>query len=223
MRDYTFRSKYVDEKMTEIFEKYFQKINPDIVHIGHLSHLTVLIVKIIKKYKIPILFTLHDFWMICIRGQLIKEDLSLCNGPSVEKCAKCNIKYFTSFEQAKKEIINWLNLLKEINEQIDLFIASSQFLREKYIEYGIPENKIIFMDYGFNLTLFKKIKRNTSKKIRFFFPDNLISFLSSSSIITYPSGSSITRLICLNDLIFRSINNFIRASIVRVFPLSFFP
>ena len=183
MRDYTFRSKYNDEKMADVFEKYLLKINPDIVHIGHLSHLAILIVKIIKKYKIPILFTLHDFWMMCIRGQLIKEDLSLCNGPSVEKCAKCNIKYFTSFEQAKKEIYYWLNLLKEINEQIDLFIAPSQFLREKYIEYGIPENKIIYMDYGFNLTLFEKIKRNASKKIRFGFLGRIIPVKGITTLI----------------------------------------
>ena len=182
-RDYTFRSKYIDKRLAQIFEDYFQKINPDIVHIGHLSHLTVLIVKIIKKYKIPILFTLHDFWMMCIRGQLIKDDLSLCNGPSVEKCAKCNMKYFASFEQAKKEIYYSLNLLKEVNEQIDLFIAPSQFLREKYIEYGIPENKITYMDYGFNLTLFEKIKKNVSKKIRFGFLGRIIPVKGLTTLI----------------------------------------
>jgi len=67
-RDYTFRSKYQDIRMAKIFEYYLDEIGPDIVHIGHLSHLTIQIVDIIHNKNIPIIFTLHDFWMMCIRG-----------------------------------------------------------------------------------------------------------------------------------------------------------
>ncbi len=103
-RDYTFRSKYEDYKLIKIFEKYLDRVKPDIVHIGHLSHLTIFIINIIKKYEIPIIFTLHDYWMMCIRGQLIRDDLSLCSGPDIEKCSECNKKYFTSHSHAKEEI-----------------------------------------------------------------------------------------------------------------------
>ena len=130
-RDYTFRSKYIDKRMARIFEDYIQKINPDIVHIGHLSHLTVTIVETVKKYKIPIIFTLHDYWMMCIRGQLIRDDLIPCNGPGTEKCTTCNSKYFLSYEEAKKEIELWLDEISRINNQVDLFIAPSLFLRKK--------------------------------------------------------------------------------------------
>lgn len=82
--------------MAKIFKKYLKKLQPDVVHINHLSHLTTLIVDIIKKLEIPIIFTLHDFWMMCVRGQLIRDDYSLCTGPNIEKCLECNMKYFTS-------------------------------------------------------------------------------------------------------------------------------
>ncbi len=182
-RDYTFRSKYKDNKMAKIFEKYLVRIKPDIVHIGHLSHLTIFIIEIIKKYEIPIVFTLHDYWMMCIRGQLIRDDLSLCLGPGIEKCSDCNRKYFTSYSHAKEEISNWLKTLKTVNEHVDLFISPSKFLQKKYIEYGIPEDKIIYLDYGFNKELFNGIKRNHSLKIRFGFLGRIVPVKGISLLI----------------------------------------
>lgn len=173
-RDYTFRSKYIDTKIAEIFESYLIEISPDIVHIGHLSHLSVQIIDIVKEYNIPIVFTLHDFWMMCIRGQLIREDLSLCSGPNIEKCARCNEKYFLSISQAKKSVKECLKLLHNVNKKVDLFIAPSNFLRDLYIRYGIPEEKIIYMDYGFDKDLFKKVKRTPSEIIRFGFLGRII-------------------------------------------------
>lgn len=166
-RDYTFRSKYQDNRMTKIFQHYLDEIDPDIVHIGHLSHLTIQIINIIHKKNIPIVFTLHDFWMMCIRGQLIKDDYSLCEGPSIKKCKECNMKYFTSEVEAEHEIKIWLKTLSEVNQKIDLFISPSQFLRKKYIEYGIPVEKVLYMDYGFDIGTIKTGLRTISDKIRF--------------------------------------------------------
>jgi len=182
-RDYTFRSKYEDYKLIKIFEKYLVRVKPDVVHIGHLSHLTICIVDIIRKYDIPIIFTLHDYWMMCIRGQLIQDDLSLCSGPNIKKCSECNKKYFLSHSHAKEEISNWLKTLKTINEHVDLFISPSKFLQKKYIGYGIPEEKIIYMDYGFNKDLFNGIKRNPSTKIRFGFLGRIVPVKGISLLI----------------------------------------
>ena len=187
-RDYTFRSKCIDEKMTQIFETHLKEINPDVVHIGHLSHLTVRIVEKIKKHKIPILFTLHDFWMMCVRGQLIRDDLTRCEGPDIEKCARCNQKYFTSIEEAKKEIQLWVEEMERINRQIDLFIAPSRFLRKKYIDYGIPPEKILYFDYGFDKQLFENIKKKPSHKVRFGFLGRIIKVKGITTLIEAFNG-----------------------------------
>ena len=182
-RDYTFRSKYQDFRIAKIFREYLEKIQPDIVHINHLSHLTTLIIKIINNYQIPIIFTLHDYWMMCIRGQLIKDDKSLCTGPNIEKCMKCNMKYFNSEEQANYEIQLWLKMLSNVNKKVDFFIAPSRFLRSIYIEYGIPENKIEYMDYGFDKDLMNGIRKIQSKKVRFGFLGRIIPVKGISLLI----------------------------------------
>ncbi|MFX1457770.1 MAG: glycosyltransferase family 4 protein [Promethearchaeota archaeon] len=173
-RDYTFRSKYIDFKIADIFRKNLKEIKPDIIHINHLSHLTTQIVEIIKENEIPIIFTLHDFWMICIKGQLIRDDFSLCSGPSIENCIECNTKYFTSELQAKHEIQRWLTSFIKINKKIDLFIAPSRFLRDIYIKNGIPEEKIVYMDYGFDKQIINGVKKHPNGKIHFGFLGRII-------------------------------------------------
>jgi rhamnosyltransferase len=56
-----------------------------------------------------------------------------------------------------------LNTLKEI----DLLIAPSNFLREKYINFGIPPEKIIFSDYGMDTAIIKKSERSPSDRLIF--------------------------------------------------------
>ncbi len=182
-RDYTFRGKYQDFKMAEIFREYIKVLKPDVVHINHLSHLTTLLVDIVKEYKIPLIFTLHDFWMMCIRGQLIRDDYSLCTGPTIKDCRICNMKYFISEIQANDEIQRWLNTMSRINRKVDLFIAPSKFLRKIYINYGISMDKIVYIDYGFDKTLINGVKKNYSNKIRFGFLGRIIPVKGISILI----------------------------------------
>jgi glycogen synthase len=61
-----YRHKLLDSN----FAKLISEITPDIAHIGHLNHLSTGLVDELNKQKIPIVFTLHDFWLMCPRGQI---------------------------------------------------------------------------------------------------------------------------------------------------------
>ena len=182
-RDYTFRSKYIDFKMAGIFRKTIERIQPDVVHIHHLSHLTTQIVNIIRYYEIPIIFTLHDYWLLCIRGQLIQDDFSCCKGPSIKKCMECNRKYFTSDLQANHEIQRWLTSISKTLDKVDLFIAPSRFLQNIYIKNGISQNKIISMDYGFDKQIIHAIKKEKSNKVRFGYLGRIIPVKGLAQLI----------------------------------------
>jgi glycosyltransferase involved in cell wall biosynthesis len=76
------------------FDKGFSDIlkrkKPDLVHfqhiIGHSAHL----VRIAKEMGYPLVFTLHDFFILCPRIQLLKGDLQPCHGPLYGlECVSC--------------------------------------------------------------------------------------------------------------------------------------
>lgn len=62
---------------------------PDIVHVHHLTCLSTGIAGQCAARGIPVVLTLHDYWLLCHRGQLLDLDLSRCPGPRPDRCAAC--------------------------------------------------------------------------------------------------------------------------------------
>jgi glycosyltransferase involved in cell wall biosynthesis len=59
--------------------------------------------------------------------------------------------------------------IKRLMSAIDIFIAPTEFIRKKYIEFGIPAEKIKLSSYGFNINLFKGLHKKEDDKVRFGF------------------------------------------------------
>lgn len=156
---------YRHKQMDENFAELVKHIKPDIAHIGHVNHLSTGLIDELNKLNIPIIYTLHDFWLMCPRGQFLTRSIGkannfqLCEKQDDKKCATdCYKVYFSGREENKKnDIENWSNWIhqrmvetKSIINKVDLFIAPSQYLRNKFInEFSVPENKIVYLDYGF--------------------------------------------------------------------------
>jgi glycosyltransferase involved in cell wall biosynthesis len=58
---------------------------------------------------------------------------------------------------------------KKIIRAVNIFIAPSQFLLEKYVQEELPREKIVFIRHGINKNDLCGIKKTASKKIRFAF------------------------------------------------------
>lgn len=156
---------YRHELLDKNFATLISEIDPDIAHIGHLNHLSTGIVDELNKHRIPIVFTLHDFWLMCPRGQFLtrsignENNFQICSGQSDKKCATdCYKVYFSGrSENEVDDTERWSGWVHQrmietesIIDKVDLFIAPSNYLRERFInEFNVPENKIIYLDYGF--------------------------------------------------------------------------
>ncbi|MBK9457495.1 MAG: glycosyltransferase [Bacteroidetes bacterium] len=172
---------YRHQAMDSNFATLIAEIKPDIAHIGHLNHLSTGIVDELNKQNIPIVFTLHDFWLMCPRGQFLtrsigkENNFQLCSSQQDQKCATdCYKVYFSGREENEQQDIEhwsaWTHQrmieTKAIINKVDAFIAPSNYLRNRFVnEFSVPENKIIYLDYGFPteyLTQTEKSKDNTN-------------------------------------------------------------
>lgn len=76
--------------MERRFEEILDRVQPDVVHVQHLMFHSLGYVRIAKARGIPVVFTLHEYWLICLRGgQMILPDLTRCELPTAEECARC--------------------------------------------------------------------------------------------------------------------------------------
>jgi glycosyltransferase involved in cell wall biosynthesis len=85
----TFASSYLSPEVAQCFGKFLDTIAPEIVHFHHLMYLSTTCIQEAVRRGIPVVMTLHDYWLICQRGRFLKPDLSLCAGQSEEGCARC--------------------------------------------------------------------------------------------------------------------------------------
>jgi len=59
----------------------------DVAHVHHLTCLSTAIVRELKSRQVPVVLTLHDYWMLCHRGQLLDLHLRRCQDPA--SCHDC--------------------------------------------------------------------------------------------------------------------------------------
>jgi ABC-type polysaccharide/polyol phosphate transport system ATPase subunit/glycosyltransferase involved in cell wall biosynthesis len=59
--------------------------------------------------------------------------------------------------------------LRHILDKVDIILAPSKFLREKFISYGIGKNRIVHSDYGIDHRLLINCAKESSDKFRFGF------------------------------------------------------
>lgn len=130
----SFQETYIDEKIEDVFENKIKELKPDVVHFHHLLHLSCNLPKIAKKYKIPIVLTLHDFWFQCFAIKRVDLAGKMCDFVDINKCEAC-IKRKIPLNYAEKKIIqkirneNFLKLLKKayfIKEQIKNFLINKK-------------------------------------------------------------------------------------------------
>jgi glycosyltransferase involved in cell wall biosynthesis len=81
---------YDNHFLDRLFLNSLEQEKPDLVHFQHLFGLSAHLVRLAKEKGYPVAFTLHDFFMLCHRIQLLKRDQRLCQGPIYGlECASC--------------------------------------------------------------------------------------------------------------------------------------
>ncbi len=161
------RDRYRYSEVDDRFAELLDSIRPDIAHIGHLNHLSTSLVFQARQRRIPVVFTLHDYWLMCPRGQFIQmypadpsDVWAVCDGQHDRKCAvRCYARYYSGaddeFEADAAYWTGWVQRrmahIRQVCDAVDLFIAPSQHLLRRFRdEFGLPPNKLAYLDYGFH-------------------------------------------------------------------------
>jgi glycosyltransferase involved in cell wall biosynthesis len=128
------------------FGRLLRSLEPDIVHFQHTLFLGYDLITEARNVlpDAPILYTLHEYLPICQRnGQMVRVgNDELCYGATPQLCHGCfpDISTQTFFLRRR--------FIQSHLAHVDLFLAPSVTLRERYIDWGIPPDKIRFEDYG---------------------------------------------------------------------------
>lgn len=179
-----FARSYVNAEVACRFGAFLDAFAPEIVHFHHLMYLSTSCIDEAVRRHIPMVMTLHDYWLICQRGRFLKPDLSVCPGQSDEGCAQCfahllDRRVASAFQRLKPTLEKHVHLrdflrrwqgkyaawrpppqsavrqihermahIRELCRAVSLFLAPSHFLRERFLAFGIPPEKMLFSECG---------------------------------------------------------------------------
>ncbi|MBN1008309.1 glycosyltransferase family 4 protein [Amphritea pacifica] len=135
------------QSLTTWFTDLIQALKPTIVHMHHYAHMGIEFIRVIKQInpEIRIFFTIHEYMAICKHnGQMVKtgEGHKLCSSESYDECHQCYPQHTAEDFWLRKHYI------KSHFDLIEGFISPSEFLRQRYIQWGIDESKIIVIENG---------------------------------------------------------------------------
>ncbi len=132
--------------LTRFYRDFLLDIQPDIVHFQHTVWIGYDILRVTRNAlpDVPIVYTLHEYLPICHRnGQLVRTGTNeICEEESPRRCHECfpEISQQTFFMR-KRFIKSHLDL-------VDSFITPSPYALERYVDWGIPREKIRCEPHG---------------------------------------------------------------------------
>lgn len=134
------------EQIFKDFAQLLQMLKPDVVHFHHYVHIGIEIIRVVKNVlpNTKIVFTFHEYLAICTHnGQMIKKletGHQLCYKSSPGECSQC-------FPQtAPSEFFLRSMHLKAFFNLVDQYISPSNFLIDRYVQWGLPKEKFVMLE-----------------------------------------------------------------------------
>ncbi len=164
---------FAHSALDDLLAQLCKDFGPDVVHVGHLNHLSTGLVQVAKTAGLPVVFTLHDFWLLCPRGQFLQTNFGqpqpyqLCSGQADAKCARnCYAAFFTAPDSESCLIYwtDWVGRRMRATDAVlalaDLLIAPSEYLAHRFrAERPALSAKIRVLRYGFPLADLRPTRR----------------------------------------------------------------
>jgi glycosyltransferase involved in cell wall biosynthesis len=142
-----FLETYRDKRLyTTYIADFLNAYKPDVVHFQHTHFIGFDFLTLVRRMLpgTPIVYTLHEYLPMCHRdGQMVRTGTdALCFGASPRRCNECFPEWTPQWFFLRERLI------KAHLSNVDAFLCPSRFLLERYVDWGIPREKLHFEDYG---------------------------------------------------------------------------
>lgn len=120
--------------------RVLETVRPDVLHLHGLDRIGAEVVPVARRLapRARIVLTLHDYQLICPNeGLMVTTDgAGRCGGASPDACRSCFPE-----QSAARHALRRAHLLAVL-ASVDVFIAPSAFLKQRFVEWGIAPARI---------------------------------------------------------------------------------
>lgn len=132
--------------LSEDYRAFLREQQPDVVHFHHTLLIGYPAVRVTRNTlsSVPIVFSLHDRFPICVRsGEMLRTaDDSQCTHASPQRCNECFPWIATEALAQRTEFIQ-----TQLGH-VDCFHVASPALMESYVAWGLPADRMLLEPYS---------------------------------------------------------------------------
>jgi len=136
-------------RMEEIALAWCARRALDLVHVHHATGCGLGVIGALRDLGTPVVATLHDYWPLCPRGQMLRVDGVLCAAPDERTCARCICDTWPQLERTDPAAAGERTrfALAQLR-RADLLIAPSRAARAAYARCGLSSEGIVVCANG---------------------------------------------------------------------------
>ncbi len=79
----------VNARAEDVVHAWTAETPCDVIHVHHLTGFGMGALRALSDVGAPLVMTLHDYWPLCPRGQMLRHDGALCARPESDVCGRC--------------------------------------------------------------------------------------------------------------------------------------
>lgn len=165
------RNSIADSFFDADFARFLAIEKPDLVHIHHLIGHAFSLAAVARKFNVPIIYQIQDWWSLCARINLFDWQWQRCSGPGFFKCSVC--APLTTIRPArvwnKALHLDRRRQARRAFTAADAYIMGSEFIRKDYAAAGLlePSKPAFVIPYGIDLPPSRTVRGPVRKPIRF--------------------------------------------------------
>jgi glycosyltransferase involved in cell wall biosynthesis len=129
--------------------RLLDEFRPDVAHVHGVVGLSIEIFDECRRRDIPTVVTLHDYWGICLKSTMVKNDGAECARPGFV-CLDCRELVAADAVPSPARNARFAFSLA----QADWFLTPSRYVAAKYVVAGFPADRISVLRNGLDLERF---------------------------------------------------------------------
>lgn len=150
-----------DSRIAEVFRNVLAAFRIDLVHVHHVKKLSMDIYFEAQRQGIPVITTLHDFYMICPPINQVDADNKICTKQETPDCSLC-LKEKCGIYENIEFLPLWRKLCEKILSDCAMIITPSNSTRDISLKYyPVLKEKMEVIGHGMDkICLDEMMKRS---------------------------------------------------------------
>jgi glycosyltransferase involved in cell wall biosynthesis len=140
------------------FCRTLDDFTPDVVHFHNIVGLSIGMIDECYRRRMPMVMTLHDYWGICFKNTLLKNNGTICKQGGLV-CLDC--REMLAGRLPLPSPVRNAHVLLALR-QVDQLITPSRYVAAQYAANGIPHDKITVIQNGIDTENFPHGQRRTA-------------------------------------------------------------